>query len=521
MDVRKIPARNLPMESAPARGRVVLPPAWSEPGREGRAGPAIRAALRAASLAPPESNPILVEAVLAAISGTPHATKLARAIADCAVTGRLARESFVPAPDLAHRVAREAARRRQLAQPTNAITGAAQDAVARACAVARYLEATESERAPLAPQLGWIGVSSDDDPPHAPVNVPASDLRVRSRKLRVWLEDPPPPPRPRRSVEVALRYALDGPLDGSRPTILFLHGHSSRLEEVEDVLRMLRSTGRYTLIALDLPSSGYSEVVDHLAIAPIDAPGTPLLDFLERTIDAFVRALRRDYGVPTARIDCVAGGSLGGNLSLRLAARHDFDWLGGRFAAWSPACVWKPVGFQPAIERTRRRMMEVELPDSRQRYFQQVFEERVPCIGGQALGMTQPDTWYAPDWAPRQALIDECRAQRRETYHAWFRRWHWRVAFEQLSWSLTHPPRGAPVVDQLRGRKVLLLAGNEDDLEGTNIYSRTADIGAQLRQQSVTGSTLLLDATGHSIHNERPVFLAATLEKFLAGDLDR
>src|SRR6516225_5257776 len=56
--------------------------------------------------------------------------------------------------------------------------------------------------------------------------------------------------------------------------ILYLHGGpGSRLEECGDLVKPLHDAGlkkgkRYTVIAFDQPSQGYSSMVDHRSVAP-------------------------------------------------------------------------------------------------------------------------------------------------------------------------------------------------------------------------------------------------------------
>src|SRR6266481_9059413 len=54
--------------------------------------------------------------------------------------------------------------------------------------------------------------------------------------------------------------------------ILFIHGHMSKAEEALGITELLKGIGvgygkRYTIIAFDLPSSGYSSMVDHTTVS--------------------------------------------------------------------------------------------------------------------------------------------------------------------------------------------------------------------------------------------------------------
>jgi hypothetical protein len=522
MKTVRVPASAMPGESlATPYAAPTLPPELTM-GKEGRADAAVRAALRGALLAPPSPSPILVEAALLAMRADARSQALARFVADCAVSGRAAHSIYLADPPSAAAVAARMAHRLGNNAPAPTLLAQAAGRVCeRASAVAKYLDLDGAARAG-ATSPGWIGTSGEDDPVRRPANVAASWMRARDHTAWIPIEDPPagPGPRPRRGVELTLRYAVDGPLDGSRPVLLFVHGHSSRLEEGDALLEALHATGRFTLLALDLPSSGYSEVIDPTILVPSDGVGgEEALRFLDRVLDVVVPAVLGGGGHSSKRVECVCGGSLGGNLAIRAGARKP-GWLGGRIAAWSPASVWSPTTLGIALDVPFGRAREVERDGSRGDYFRQVFEERVPLVGGQLAGMTQPDMWYAPDWPGRAEAMRGCRAQRRETYHAHFRRWHWRVAYEQLRASLTTAGNGAATIDRLAGTKVLLLAGADDDLEFTNIYSRVEEIGPRLAQRGVAGTTLLLEKTGHSIHDERPAYLASLITSFCDGQLD-
>ncbi len=101
------------------------------------------------------------------------------------------------------------------------------------------------------------------------------------------------------------------------------------------------------MIAFDQPSCGYSTMVPHLSVAPMPPTsgvngvvdtssfaGSPILDFVENAIVAFVETLVVPFGNP---ITAIVGGSLGGHKALRLAASQK-DWV-RNVIAWSPASV--------------------------------------------------------------------------------------------------------------------------------------------------------------------------------------
>jgi len=112
---------------------------------------------------------------------------------------------------------------------------------------------------------------------------------------------------------------------------LYIPGMDSRLEEALDIAHALHALGRqrnknYTVISMDLPTSGYADNIDYNRIAPLTAAGranglgfapnkyvVPIVDFDENFIVNFVNTLDRSTGVTRHEIYPI-GGSLGGNM---------------------------------------------------------------------------------------------------------------------------------------------------------------------------------------------------------------
>ena len=102
---------------------------------------------------------------------------------------------------------------------------------------------------------------------------------------------------------------------------------------------------------MDLPGSGYASLIDHTEVGPwtpsptvgfppLAVGGGPipisLLPFLEKFILRFVATLSTRLGQPglvESRIAAVVGGSLGGNLALRLATTRAVAKECGRLVA--------------------------------------------------------------------------------------------------------------------------------------------------------------------------------------------
>ncbi len=469
---------------------------------------------------------ILARAALwGASSADPHARRVARALADLAATGSYAAATLAKRPSVRDVAALATIRaaapppagapseslvasRSSLRDDADALQRAAAEVVARAELVARYLERGASGRAALAadtPSLSeWLGVSGEDDPPHRPVNIPFASSVERSISVDV------------RGHALRVRYAAAGAIEGGAPIVLLLHGHCSRLEEVERVaehlgaLRDARGRPRYCVLMPDLPSAGYSSRIDHEAIAPLDARGAPLLAFHEEFVEAFVEAVTREMGVPK-RVACVGGGSMGGNLVLRLAESQP-PWI-ERYAAWSPASVWSALTGDLikglGLRRTRINMCAEESEASRRKYFEEVFATTI-CL----TGRTQPEMWYRDGLACRPRHINRALWDRRELYGPELRRWHWRLAHEQLLFSHITPYAGVAPWERIRG-PVLLIAGERDNFKWTHIYERTRDLARRLATKGVRGACLLLKNTGHSIHDERPRLLAGAIDRFV------
>jgi pimeloyl-ACP methyl ester carboxylesterase len=327
--------------------------------------------------------------------------------------------------------------------------------------------------------------------------------------------------------------------------ILFIHGHDSRAEECADLVGPLIQTGlqfgkKYAVIGFDLPSNGYSTMIDHTSVAPSNAThfdtdplsGSaatwPLLDFLDQFVISFVGAL--DQQVPIKnRTALILGGSLGANLCLRLGERNDQSWI-KHIAAWSPGSVWPSFnhGFLDpglSLNFVQGWMEEDEAIDGvprRVRFFYRAFDSPTGLSGP-----TQPLQWYRCDWKCKEgqpicqaAYIADDRQQRQEIYNQYFRRWHWRVALEELLYSHTKPSQGnagnPAATIQIN---TLLISGQADDFPHAQIYTNTKFLAKQMMsyEPRVPGDSLFLLDTGHSIHNERPLLLARQIVSFLTS----
>jgi hypothetical protein len=494
--------------------------------------------------------------------------RLATVLADLTVTGGAAFANFRSAPPTEATLVAETTLLLQgaglnPAQPD--VTDAANAALDRAFLVAWALRGPHPVRAVLRESLGWIAVVGENDPPRRPVNVSSAPYPQFEIPVTV----------PRRapnsgSITVQTRFFIASPADSTLPTpgpitsprtlppdldpqipadhrvILFIPGHSSSAEEALDIVPWLHKAGltfgtRFSVVAVDLPCNGYSSMFDHTDIAPSaqttfprgifdhDLINAPILDFIEDFIVAFVDAL--DSRTPVKNCFAgVIGGSLGGNMGLRLGRRSPLEaWLQKGIVSWSAASVWAPLVHDEVKSigpvHCRDKWDEVEATFSRPNYFKEVFGAQLFDSAGKELtalefaagGKTQPSFWYRPQWEPCKTLdILEARLARIEIYNMFFRRWHWRVAGEQLIYShvdrVNREDPNSPFRYQLNRARELLMAGSEDNYQGSNIYDATR-IVAQLMGSTPGRSLFLLD-TGHSMHIERPRFVAGEIAKF-------
>lgn len=472
----------------------------------------------------------------------------ATAVADLAVTGRGAYGKFRSQPpqdsDLLDDVRNRLTAFLNGPPDENRLLASVRSALDRAYLVTWALrDPNPATRAQTRASLGWIAVSGEDDSPDRPVNnasagYPQFDILVTCQghtvetRYMIALPEPgtwpAPPPQPARQVPDSPAPAI--PAD--HEVILFIHGHSSRVEESADLVGKLHQTGlkegkKYAIIAFDLPSNGYSQMIEHTMIAPSSAthfdtnplsssPATyPLLDFLVEFVISFVNTL--DAQVPIKnRVAAVIGGSLGGNLCLRLGERNDQPWI-KNIVAWSPASVWSSFNHDLvkgiALTTLQGRMNEDESgdPPRRIRFFYESFDS-APGPGTPP----QPQLWYRDGWACKAAYISDDRMERREIYHPLFRRWHWRVALEQLLFSHlnTDMPGGKPrYASNLT--HTLLASGQDDNYNWSNIYTATKNLANLM--VNTPGTSLFLLNTGHSIHNERPQLLADAIVNLLLG----
>ena len=182
--------------------------------------------------------------------------------------------------------------------------------------------------------------------------------------------------------------------------------------------------------------------------------------------------------------------------------------------AWSSASVWSTFNHDAvkalALQVAQAGMMQQEADWSRADFFNQQFNS---AEGGDP---PQPQMWYDQNWRCFGAYIQNDRFQRQEIYNSVFRRWHWRTGLEQLLFSHWNNDTPDHTQRYLSNRtRTLLLAGSKDNFNWTNIYSATKQL-AECAVFFTPGNSIFLLSSGHSIHNERPSWLAQQIIGFLS-----
>jgi len=285
-------------------------------------------------------------------------------------------------------------------------------------------------------------------------------------------EPDPPPTRPlavrttpfaQRDLRVLghrVRYIDEGPTQPRRRdrVLVLIPGHTSRIEEYDGLVPTLARHHR--VLVLDYPGSGYADKPDR----PYD------LRFYEEVTLAFLDALGVERAVPV-------GGSLGGNLVLRLGHRAPERFP--RLVAWAPGSAWEA---RPGIERVMR------------------------AAGGRLLFWPtvwiQSRFWYGRDWPGREAALADTFAYYEEVLGPGFVRMYWDMAADQVGRSLFEI---APAIAQ----PTLLMWGDRDD--GANMGEGVARLHALLPHDELR----VFPGARHSLAAEIPQPLADTIDEFL------
>jgi pimeloyl-ACP methyl ester carboxylesterase len=296
--------------------------------------------------------------------------------------------------------------------------------------------------------LAWLGCGA---PPDA--------QRTRPGRVRTT----PFEQRDASVLGLRVRYVDVGPTDAaveraSAPALLLIPGHTSRIEEYDG--HVPTPARRHRVVVLDYPGSGYAEKPDReYSLALYEDVSTALLDAL---------------GIGRAHL---AGGSLGGNLVLRLGHRYPDRFE--RLAPWAPGSAWRA---QPRLGRAMR------------------------ALRGYALFWPivwiQSRYWYGADWPGRDAALADTFAYYREVMGPGFVRMYFEMAADQVERSLFDL---APAIRQ----PVWLGWGDQDD--GANMGAGVAQLATLLPHCELR----VFPGARHSLAAEIPQALAAALEEFL------
>jgi 2-hydroxy-6-oxonona-2,4-dienedioate hydrolase len=262
--------------------------------------------------------------------------------------------------------------------------------------------------------------------------------------------------------DLRLRYVDVRPENECGPPVVMLHGIASRLEEYERLVDRLAMRRR--VIVMDLPGNGYS-----------DKPDRPYtLAFLE---DA-VLGLLDHLAVALADL---AGGSLGGNLALRLGHRVPARFR--KLVPWSPGGAWEPMRVLGALSRLiprRRAGMSVFWP----------------------VVWLQSRFWYQPEWTGREGALAEAFEHYREVQEPGFVRMYFELVREQIQTSLF------PIAPQIT-QQTLVLWGDADSALGMGAgVKRLVSLLPDGRLQVMRGAR-------HALASEVPERLASEVERFL------
>ena len=244
--------------------------------------------------------------------------------------------------------------------------------------------------------------------------------------------------------------------------LLLIHGHSSRLEEYEALIPHLARRRR--VLVPDLPGSGYS-----------DKPSRDYdLRLYEDSLLGFLDAL--DIGKAH-----LGGGSLGGNLVLRLGHREPerFD----RLAAWAPAGSWKASRGWATFATVMKKLRFMFWP---------------------ALWI-QSRFWYRRDWDGRTQALADAWAYYKEVYGDGFHRMYWDIGHDQMSHSLFD------VAAEINHPTYVAYGDQDTALDMDQGVQRLASMLPRAHLRVFVGAR-------HSLANEVPEELGKEVDSFLAAE---
>jgi len=296
--------------------------------------------------------------------------------------------------------------------------------------------------------LSWCagcGVPADRDP-HRPLSAPVTPFAQRDVQV----------------LGVRIRTIDEGPRDAA--AVLLIPGHTSRIEEYDGLVGTLAE--RLRVLVLDFPGSGYAEKPDR----DYD------LAYYEDVIVAWLDQLGLE------RADLV-GGSLGGNLVLRLG--HRLPERFERLVAWAPGSAWEA---QPRVAAVLRAVSS--------------YAAFWPIV------RVQSRYWYDESFAGRDAALANTFTYYGEVMGPGFVRMYFGMAADQVERSLF------PIAPEIH-QPVWLGWGDRD---------HGADMGAgvaRLHELLPHDELHVFPGAGHALATEVPGPLASQIVEFLTRPADR
>jgi pimeloyl-ACP methyl ester carboxylesterase len=198
-----------------------------------------------------------------------------------------------------------------------------------------------------------------------------------------------------------LRHLDVGPTRPDAPgdalPLLVIPGHTARIEGFLPMVPALAADRR--VLVLDCPGSGESDKPDR----------TYDLRFYEDVLVAYLDHLGIGQAIPV-------GGSLGGNLVLRLG--HRFPERFPRLVLWAPGSAWKA---KPVAAWVTRHVLGSRLLRS---------------VAFWPVVRIQSRFWYSPDHPGRRQELDETFAYYRRVMGPGFLAMYWGMAADQVGRSL-------------------------------------------------------------------------------------
>lgn len=264
---------------------------------------------------------------------------------------------------------------------------------------------------------------------------------------------------------VRVRYVDCRPPDGSTgpiETVTLIPGHTARLDDYDDLVDAL--CPRFRVLVMDFPGSGYSD--------------KPVIDYTLTLYEDAQLSMWDRLGVETSH---VIGGSLGGNLALRLA--HRVPGRIGRVVAWSPASAWEASPWKGSLVHWGSYALFWPIVAIQSRY------------------------WWDPQMPGRDARVGEVKAYYREVMGAGFIRMYYGIAGDTVATSLF------PIASEI-SVPTLVIVGEADSTPGMQAgVDRIVRALPNGRKRTFAGAP-------HSLESVQSDALSREVLGFLSGSED-